>query len=167
MKRLLIILFLLSTGALRAQEFTTIILVRHAEKDMSASTNNPDLSPEGMKRQAALTHTLMEMDLDAIYSTPYIRTRRTVEALAAAKGLEIGEYDPFDDEKLHEILHQNQGKTILFSGHSNTVPSMLNMLTQSTQYSPLEDSAYDDLYMVVFYGTESTVLHLQYGETDQ
>jgi 2,3-bisphosphoglycerate-dependent phosphoglycerate mutase len=165
--RLLIIIIMLSGGMLRAQEFTTIILVRHAEKDMTASTNDPDLSPAGMQRQADLTHTLMEMDLDAIYSTPYVRTRRTVEGLAFGKNLEILEYDPFDDEELHKILHENQGGTILFSGHSNTVPSMLNMLTQSTRYSALPENAYDDLYIVMLYGTESRVLHLQYGEPDQ
>ncbi|MEJ2004846.1 MAG: phosphoglycerate mutase family protein [Cyclobacteriaceae bacterium] len=164
--RLLLICFLLSFGSIQAQEFTTIFLVRHAEKDMTESTNDPGLSEEGEQRKNDLAHTLGDTQIDAIFSTPYIRTRSTVAPLAREKGLEVREYDPFDEEALHKIIHQHRGKTILFSGHSNTVPAMLNMLTQSEDYQVLPDNAYDDLFMVIFYGSEGKVIHLQYSEED-
>ena len=166
MIRLAVILIILTSAPLAAQEFTTVILVRHAEKDMTASTNDPDLSEEGKLRQRSLMHSLREMNIDAIFSTPYKRTMQTVELLADSTGIQIGEYNPFDEEQIHSILHENEGGTILFSGHSNTVPAMLNMLTQSSAYKPFPESAYDDLFIVVLYGTEARVHHLQYYPPD-
>jgi len=165
MRSLLLLLCLLA-GTIQAQDFTTIILVRHAEKDMSASTNDPGLSAAGKERSEALAHALAEMDIDAIFSTPYVRTRTTVSLLSEQKALAIKEYDPFDKEALHTILHDHKGKTLLFSGHSNTVPAMLNTLTQTNDYQILDDQAYDDLFMVIFHDDKPKVIHLQYGAPD-
>ena len=169
MKKLITIFALslvLCVVQLHAQELTTVILVRHAEKDMTASTPDPELSPEGVSRSQALMHALGEMDIDAIYSTPYKRTQNTVRGVAQAHGVEIFGYDPFDREAFFSILDAHKGETLLFSGHSNTVPSMLNWLTGSESWSPFEEDQYDDLFMVVIGEGNPKVFHLQYGAPD-
>ncbi|MCA6073705.1 phosphoglycerate mutase family protein [Fulvivirga sedimenti] len=162
----IVLLLVLSSLFAGAQDFTTVILVRHAEKDMTASTNNPDLSPEGKARQQALSHALENVDIDVLYSTPYLRTRNTIQGIASARNLEILEYSPFDEAAIKEIIESNQGKTILFSGHSNTVPAMLNMLTGTTNYEPFTDADYDNLFFVIMHGGVVQVLPLKYGADD-
>ncbi len=162
----LIFIFLLTGLISSAQDFTTVILVRHAEKDMTASTNNPDLSPEGQERAKALSHVLANMDISAVYSTPYLRTRNTVQGIAAIKNLEIHEYAPFDEDAILKIIESNHGKTILFSGHSNTVPAMLNLLTRTKDYPVLSDNDYDNLFIVMLHGDDVQVFPLQYGASD-
>src|SRR4051812_24667993 len=79
--------------ALQAQQITTFILVRHAEK-MADAGKDPALSSEGNARTKRLVSLLEKTTIDAIYTTPYKRTRSTVEPLAQAKRLTIREYEP-------------------------------------------------------------------------
>ena len=69
---------------------TTFIIVRHAEKaDMR---NDPDLSADGKARAEELRRALSDVPVDAIYATPYRRTRQTVSPLAAEKQIVVTEY---------------------------------------------------------------------------
>jgi hypothetical protein len=53
-KNLVAIFLFLSSAAFSQEELvTTFILVRHAEKDLTQSTNDPDLSAEGKTRADA------------------------------------------------------------------------------------------------------------------
>ena len=65
----------------------TLYIVRHAEKvdhsDASA------LTPLGRRRAAALSTILADVELDAIYSTRFLRTKLTVAPTAKAKGLTV------------------------------------------------------------------------------
>ncbi len=67
-----------SDGVFAQHRKLTVILLRHAEKDISenADTANPDLSAEGKLRAQKLIQIINKYHPDAIYSTNFIRTRR-------------------------------------------------------------------------------------------
>ncbi|MCU0398759.1 MAG: histidine phosphatase family protein, partial [Cyclobacteriaceae bacterium] len=68
MKVLTFCLLIFSALAVHAQEsITTFILIRHAEKDLTQSTNDPDLSEEGKMRANRLAQLLAETEVSAIY----------------------------------------------------------------------------------------------------
>ena len=55
--------------------FTTVVLVRHAEKELTG--DDPGLTAQGSERADALAHVVGEMDVAAVYATQYARTRAT------------------------------------------------------------------------------------------
>lgn len=147
---------------LQAQEVTTFILVRHAEK-MEDGTKDPGLNQEGLERAASLAEHLRKTEITAVYSTPYERTRSTVDQIAQENGLTIEEYNPFADDLVQQMMEQHKGGIILISGHSNTTPSLVNQLMGRDIYKQLEESEYENLYMVSL--TEignGQVIHLTY-----
>jgi len=146
------------------QKHTTVILVRHAEKAF-AESGDPDLTDEGDKRAMELARVLENEKVDAVYSTPFKRTRQTVKYLAEQKSLEIKDYNPFKMEEVVEIIESNNGKTLVFSGHSNTTPALLNKMVDEDKYSHLSEGDYDNLY-IVFYQKKgkAKVLSLEYGQ---
>lgn len=165
-KYLLALITLLFMGHLHAQdeEITTLILVRHAEKAFDKE-GDPALTVEGEERAEALAETLEGVDIDAVYSTPFKRTRLTVEPLVKRKGLEIVDYNPFKLEDMVGTIEENRGKTLLISGHSNTTPAILNMLLGEDKFGQLNESDYDNLYIVYYLAVGKVkVLQLQYGE---
>jgi broad specificity phosphatase PhoE len=136
-----------SVTALHAQQITTFILVRHAEKRMDDG-KDPALSTEGNARARRLQSLLEKTAIDAIYTTPYKRTRSTVEPLAQAKGVTVREYEPQKRAAIEEMLTSFGGKTILVSGHSNTIPEIANWLTGSAQFADFDDADYGNLMVV-------------------
>jgi 2,3-bisphosphoglycerate-dependent phosphoglycerate mutase len=145
----ILVLFVLSFTASLAQDVvTTFVLIRHAEKDLTQSTNDPDLSAEGKKRAQRLAAMFNEGEVTAIYSTPYKRTRQTVEVLAAKKGLALQEYSANKEEEIDAMLKTHAGGTIIVVGHSNTIPWFANKLLGVEKYRPMEDDDYDNVWIV-------------------
>lgn len=135
--------------ASHAQEkITTFILIRHAEKDLTQSTNDPDLSLAGKKRAINLAEILKETEVTAIYSTPYKRTRQTVEILSVVKQLQVRDYTANSEEDIKGMLASHAGGTLVVSGHSNTIPGFINKLIGTEKYKPFEDDDYDNLIIV-------------------
>ena len=126
---------------------TTLILVRHAEK-AADGTLNPPLTPEGEARAAELAYLLGHVPLDAVYATPFKRTRDTVLPAAKAKGLEVESYRADQDDFLETVLREHRGGTVLICGHSNTVPKQANELLGRDEYAQLDDAVYDNLFIV-------------------
>ncbi len=161
-----IFLLMLLSNVILAQEnvITTFILVRHAEKDLTQSTNDPDLSDDGKSRAIKLAEVLKKTDIQAIYSTPYKRTQQTVESLAAAKSLQVLPYQANKMEEIDNMIKQHAGSTVLLSGHSNTVPMVLNYLIGEEKYKILEDGDYANIIVVsvIERGKNSKVTWLKY-----
>ena len=160
-------IFLSSCGSQRAvlrpgdlQNPTTIILVRHAEK-ADDGTSDPALTPLGQSRAQRLAAMLAPMEVDAVYSTPYKRTRLTGVPTAELKHLTVQEYSPNDKSFLPKLLNDYAGKTILVVGHSNTVPTMVNALTGKA-YEQLDESEYDKLFIVERIIEEGRVMVLSF-----
>ena len=80
-----------------SQATTTIIFVRHAEKEISNFEDDPELTSEGKKRVFELTRQLKDADvvagIDAIYSTSFKRNMQTAQPIARALGLNINIYE--------------------------------------------------------------------------
>src|SRR5216684_4306220 len=61
---------------------TTIILIRHAEKNIEPNNPDPDLSPAGQARAQEIVRMFGDAGVSAIYATQYKRTQQTVKPLA-------------------------------------------------------------------------------------
>ncbi len=152
-----------------SQATTTIIFVRHAEK-ASQQADDPGLSAAGERRVAELTRQLVDADvvagIDAIYSTPFRRTRETVQPLSDVLDLPIHNYSPDDNEAvLEEILKNYKGKIILVAAHSNTVPTLIADLGASKKVPAIHEDEYDNIYIISipWFGKTKTI-RLRYGE---
>ena len=151
-----------------SQATTTVIFVRHAEKDLT-QLDNPGLSDQGRVRVAELTRQLIDADvvagIDAIYSTSYRRNTETVQPLAKILNLEINYYNPTENEEvLENILDNYKGKIILVVAHSNTVPILIADLGASKNVPPIAEHEYDNIYIVSipWFGKTKTI-RLRYG----
>ena len=142
---------------------TTVILVRHAEKQTTG--DDPSLTEAGRARARALVHVLGEADIAAVYSTPYARTRETAQPLAAALGLDVTERPArnYGADMAAWIRANHRGETVVAVSHSNTVPALIEALGV-TPAPTIEDDEYDDLYVVTIDASGSaTLLSLRYG----
>ncbi len=129
-------------------EPTTLIFVRHAER-AEDGTRNPPISEEGKERAGNLVRALSEYDVKAIYSTPYKRTRMTAAPTADSLGLEIQEYG-FEGIRdfLAELITEYSGYTVLIVGHSNTTPSLTNLVLGEDKFEQLEETDYGDMFII-------------------
>ncbi|MEZ4992068.1 MAG: phosphoglycerate mutase family protein [Saprospiraceae bacterium] len=164
---LVLVIFLSSCGSQQTvlrpgdlQHPTTIILVRHAEK-ADDGTSDPALTPLGQSRAQRLAAMLAPMEVDAVYSTPYKRTRLTGVPTAELKHLTVQEYSPNDKAFLSKLTSDYAGKTILVVGHSNTIPTLVNALTGKA-YEQLGESEYDKLFIVEVVDGIGRVMVLSY-----
>lgn len=142
------------------EALTTFILIRHAEKEggskMTGGNKDPKLSPEGLKRAEKLVVLFSKTKIDAIYSTPFIRTRSTVEPLAHAKALAVLEYEPNKLDLIDKIASDLKGKTIVICGHSNTIPKIANHLTKSGNFKDFDDSDYGNILIITVASLQKT-----------
>ena len=143
---------------------TTFILVRHAETTGIGS--DPDLSVEGLARAAALTTALESLDLSAVFSTDLQRTLQTAEVVANDQSLPVETYEPFVlDPLVDDVLENHHQGSVLVVGHSNTTPSLLNLLVGAETYDLIPEEDYNNLFVVsVFEKGRAEVTHLKYGE---
>lgn len=126
----------------------TLYLVRHAEKELeSEDPRNPPLTPCGEQRAASLEVLLAEVNLDAVYSTDYLRTRGTAEPVARNKGLETRLYD---SKKLEDFARMllNRKEDALVVGHSNSTPALAGLLT-GQPLEAMDESIYNRVYQVI------------------
>jgi broad specificity phosphatase PhoE len=153
---------LLAAGFAAGKDFTTVILVRHAEK-VSETEKDPILSEAGRKRAAKLAGMLSNSGVGAVYSTPYIRTKDTAAPVAKYFGITTAIVDAKNSAELvKKIQSTDQGKTILVVGHSNTVPEIIHLLG-GPKMEEIDERLYDDFFVVTFSEPgHATVLHLKY-----
>ena len=163
-------LLLLGLGVLagapraQAQETTTVLVVRHAEKEWE--DGDPPLSDVGWQRAEELLQLTRESGVSVLFGTQYERTTQTLEPIAEHLDLEILTHDARDSEGLaRRILTDHAGRIVLVSGHSNTVPEIVAALG-APEPEPIDDAEYDNLYVVSVSsaGGEPTVLRLHFGQ---
>jgi len=143
---------------------TTIFLVRHAEKVKDGS-DDPILTPEGENRADELMYILKHVKLDAIFSTPYKRTKQTVLPTAREKSLEIQNYKPGERGFLEKVLNSHSGSAVLIVGHSNTIPVLANELAGRKDYNDLNDTTYDNLFIAhVLPDGQTKIIRMRFGE---
>ena len=147
----LLIFFTFAGGDLYAQHRKlTVILLRHAEKDISegADTVNPELSAAGKLRAEKLVEVVKKYQPDAIYSSNYIRTRETARPLARSRRMMIQLYDPRNLGQMNDLILSGKIKRVVVIGHNNTTPALANLLIGQDKYKTLAETEYDKIWIV-------------------
>ncbi len=131
---------------------TTIIVIRHAEKESNAG-DDPPLTPAGRSRAELLARMFGNPrepgHIDAIYVSPTLRNAMTAAPLAAALGI-VPTVAPARDVRdlARRVLREHPGRRVLIVGHSDTVPALVDALTGNTGAPPIADDEYGTLYVV-------------------
>lgn len=141
---------------------TTVILVRHAEKEVVTNGDkmmqaDPPLSAEGRQRAENLVTALKDFSPTLVFSSNYERTRATVTPVSLKHGLEIQYYDPRDQQSLADKLKSLTAQTIVVAGHSNTVPALVNMLLGENKFENLDESVYNKIFIVTITDGKASV----------
>lgn len=101
-----------------AKTTTTVILIRHAERD-----NFFNITDEGRKRAIALVYTVEDMGISAIYSPDLSRNLDTVTPLANHLKIDITLIPRINrssvDDIISEILTNNKGNVVLLVGNGS------------------------------------------------
>lgn len=143
-------------------ESVTVILTRHLEKSTN-DKRDPDLSEEGKIHAQALYKLLENQPINRFFSTPYKRTNQTLELLANAQKKEIETYSPKNHQELITQIKQLKNEVIMISGHSNTIPDLLNLFLGTKTYQEMDESRYGDLWIITLFGEgESSVTQLRF-----
>ncbi len=167
----LTVLILLAAPPLQAQGNgvrTTIVLVRHAEKDTMKT--DPPLTMQGRARAQLLARILKLSGVHSTHSTQYKRTVDTVAPLDSALGI-TNEVYPSNPESLasnvatlvRHILAEHKGETTVISSHSNILPMLIRAFGVASSVE-IGDHDYDNLFIVtVGGGGKATLVRLQMG----
>ena len=152
---------------------TTVILVRHGEKDASNPQDpDPALSAAGTQRARDLYQLLKGRHVDAIITTQLGRTRLT--AAPAADSLHITpdvvpvtrDAQANAADVAQAIRTQHTGQTVLVVGHSNTVPKIIAALG-GPALNDICDSAYGNVFTLVLPASGAPRLErAHYGSAD-
>lgn len=138
-------------GSVAAQD-KTIVLVRHVEKDASpmADKADPELSPEGRQRAERLDKFVKRYKPHEIFSTPFKRTRQSVEPIARRRHKEIQNYDPSKPAELVSKIMDPASKTVhyLIVGHSNTIPALANLIAKKEIFRNLLETEYGVIWVI-------------------
>ena len=133
----------------------TIYVVRHAEK-ADDGTNDPPLTAQGRQRADLLAEILGDKGIDRIYSSDYKRTRQTATPLSRNTKIAIASYNPRNLEELFSQLEGLSGESILVVGHSNSTPSLANLILGEEQYAKFDESDYNNLIQITIKGDKRT-----------
>ena len=147
-----------------ARPVTTVIVVRHAEKNIEPDNPDPELSPAGQARAQEIARIFGDAGVQAVYATQYKRTQQTVAPLANRLGLSVTSVDAKQSAELTKrILSNNRGQIVFVAGHNNTAPEIVNMLS-GENYSQIPESEYDNMFIVTIYRFgKAKVLKVKYG----
>ena len=130
----------------RAQDHTTLFLVRHAEK--SAPNGDLPLSAEGRSRAALLASMLRDSGVGRIYTTEMVRTRETAEPLERGLHLKAEAVPVQDVDALVTRLRTlPAGSAALVVNHSGTIPKIVEKLGGGT-IQPIAEEEYDRLLVL-------------------
>jgi 2,3-bisphosphoglycerate-dependent phosphoglycerate mutase len=143
---------------------TTIIIVRHAEKNIEPNNPNPSLSADGIVRSQTLLHVLGESSIKAIYTSQFFRTQQTAQPLAERLNLTATQVDAKDARGLvNGVLANHRGEVVLIVGHTNSIPQIIEALGGGA-IPEIPETQYDNLFVVTLkrFG-KPQVVKLKYG----
>ena len=152
----------------RLRGASTVILVRHAEREPGAC-DDARLRPEGEERARELARVLARTDIDALVSSDCIRTRLTLEPLqevlsASGKDLPIVPFASENDVVTH-LENLESGSVAVVAGHSFTVLDIMVGLglPESVRKIPVSGNHHDDLFVIQrCAGASPRLVHLRF-----
>lgn len=132
-----------SNGPPKSESTTTVILIRHAERD-----NFFEITAQGRERAKALIDAVSNMRITAIYSPDLERNLDTVRPLARHLGIDITLTPriskPTVDKIVREILTKHTGEVVLLVGNGSGNLRALHHRLGGTGEGPYQ---YGDLYI--------------------
>ena len=155
-----------------ASRGSTVIVLRHAEKDPKADPKDPGLSEAGQARAAALAHLVAPARPAHLYASEFQRAQRTLEPLAGELGLKVEVVPAGRTADLVRTLRAlPEGSLSVVAGHSNTVPALVEALggkIERLEKGALAESEYGRLFVVTLppagaTGVATGTLELAYG----
>lgn len=153
------------SGALKALSYPrTIVLVRHAEKDVEPK-DDPNLSEAGAARAKRLSDMLAKSGVTHAFATEYQRTQQTLSLLSVASGVNVQVVPARSADTLLSALESLPKNAIaVVAGHSNTVPMLVDKLSGGQTKVKIDESEYDRLFVVTQWGPgkEARVVELRY-----
>jgi broad specificity phosphatase PhoE len=122
-------------------------VTRHGEKETVSGSSDVALNERGKQRAEDLKSLLAAKGITEIYSTPFIRTRSTVQPLAQHLNLEVKTYKPLDTLIFNQL--RTSKHNFLIAGHSNTVDDIVNHLLGSKAIAgDLPETQYGALFII-------------------
>lgn len=140
-----------------------ITLVRHADIALPARVRDPDLLPEGSQRAEILGEIVREKHIEAVFTTEYLRTKKTAEIVATKTGAVtrvVGAARQGD--LVAEIKENFMGKAVLVVGHSNTVPNIIEALG-GPSLPDINEGEFDNIFEVRIVGDKVELSQGKYG----
>lgn len=131
---------------LNSQTITKIFVVRHADR-----TAGDDLTPAGLARAETLKRVLGGAGIKRIYSTNFVRTKKTAKPLADSLGITTTIYAT-NAALIPIIKSTGEGLRHLVVGHSDTVVDFITSCgcsAPSALTGGLPVSQYDNLFVVL------------------
>ena len=125
----------------------SVYLFRHAEKQIIKGEKNPELTRDGFARSDALAEALKDVQNGVIYSSEFKRTQQTVNPLASVWNTNVKIHTAHDPEGQIERALSHCGKTVIISGHSNTLPNLIGLLGIVDEIT-ISDDQYGDLFQI-------------------
>ncbi len=147
---------------------TTVILIRHADRDVppvgTPDDPGPSLSDKGIARSKTLVHVLSTAGIQAVYTSHFTHAKMTAKPfLVAHSDLPTVRLDAATELKDHILTH-HAGQTVLVVGHSNTVPELIKLLG-GPSLPIIDDCEFDNLFVLVKHSTaKASVSKLKYGD---
>lgn len=131
---------------------TTVVLVRHAEKELG-SIEDPPLTPEGEQRAQLLARMFGARTgpgrIAAVFASDTRRAQRTAMPLADRLGIKVTTTKGDDYEgTIRRIRREFRGQSVLIVGHSNTVPELVRRLAHAKDIPEIPDAEYGTIYVV-------------------
>jgi phosphohistidine phosphatase SixA len=131
---------------------TTIILLRHAGRDIYSGEADDPLTWQGRRRAQHLPEVIGDMGITAIYCTNLRRNRETAQPLADHLGLKLNlvsqsrlyDYKKLSRELLDEFFAKHAGGVVVWVGNIRNVEEMYKLL-DGTGSPPTE---YGDVFIV-------------------
>lgn len=147
---------------------TTVVVVRHAEKELG-TIDDPPLSQAGEQRAQLLARMFGEREgpgrIAAIFASDTLRCQLTAAPLAARLRIEVTTMkDARDVEGLARQIHKSyRGQRVLVVGHSNTVSEIVRAVSHGIRVPAMGDSEYSTIYVITVPTVgPSSVLRLTY-----
>jgi len=137
-------------------ESTTVILVRHAEKQ-AGDAADPSLSASGEARAQQLARLFDSMPspgrLTAVLTSPALRCRLTIAPLAASLGVAPVIVPAAADSAAAptlagQILRDYAGGRVLLVAHADTIPAIVAALSGRPEIPPIAADEYGTIYVV-------------------
>lgn len=143
-----LLLWFFATAAMLAAEDTTVVLVRHAERQSIFDADSP-LAEAGLQRAQALVPLLAGYHPVALYTSELRRTQQTLAPTAARLGL-VPLVRPKDGSGAlaAEILRAQRGRTVIVCWHHDLMKKLVRALGVKGPVPYWSLGTYDRIWIV-------------------